>query len=239
MWRVSPERLLNWLPRLFLGIGVVLLVVAAVVGVFTARFVASSERTVGTVIDLSRSEDSEGSVTYSPVVRFTVDGRTIQFTSSSGSSSPPSVGDRIEVLYDPDDPTDARLAGFLDLWLFPLIAGLIGAGFITVSAIIIRRTRAPSAKDVEWLRTHGRHVQGRSPRSVYCGDVTVQESSPFRVEVDVDEPERNQVRVLASEYVWFDPAPYLEDRESLDVYVDPEDRECYLVDVAFLPSRAE
>jgi hypothetical protein len=57
-----------------------------------------------------------------PVVRFTTaDGRTVQFVSSSGSSSPPAVGDSVDVLYDPDDPgwlrwfeakSNGRRAGF-------------------------------------------------------------------------------------------------------------------------------
>jgi Protein of unknown function (DUF3592) len=232
---VSPERLVRWAPRLFAGIGAVLIVVAAVMAVFTARFVATAERTEGTVIDLSRSEDSEGSVTYSPVVRFTADGRTIQFTSSSGSSSPPSVGDRVEVLYDPDDPDDARLSGFLDLWLFPLVAGAIGIACGAIGGFIAWRTRRPSKEDVEWLRRHGRRAEGASPRVVHCTDIDVVGSSPFRLDVDVHDRLTNKVRVLRSEYIWFDPGPYLTDRQTLDVYLDPEDPERYLVDTSFLP----
>ena len=229
-----------WVPRLFIGLGVLLLVAGAVFAVLTARFVASADRAEGTVVDRARSvDDEDGSVVYFPIVRFTTaEARTVEFKSSASTSD--EIGDRVDVLYDPDDPTDARLAGFFNIWGFSLIFGLIGTVFVGVSAIIVRRTRRPPSKeDVQWLRRHGRPVQGRSPRAVYCADVTVQDSSPFRVEVDVDEPERDQVRVLASEYVWFDPAPYLEDRESLDVYVDPDDPERYLVDVSFLPSKAE
>jgi len=80
-------------------------------------------------------------------------------------------------------------------------------------------------------------VRGDSPRVVPAGEITVQGRSPFRVEVDVRDSARNEVRVLTSEAVWFDPAPDLEARDALDVYVDPKRPERYLVDLSFLPRK--
>lgn len=62
--------------------------------------------------------------------------------------------------------------------------------------------------------------------------------SPFCVEVDVQDPERNEVRVLTSEDVWFDPTPYMEGHDELDVWIDPQRPDRYLVDVSFLPRLA-
>lgn len=111
-----------------LGLGVALLVGGVIAFVYTKRFVSGAERATGTVIDLSSRTDSDGDVTYHPVVRFTTaEGRTVQFVSSSGSSpASESEGDRVEVLYDPDDPEDAKLSGFFDLWLWPLALGGLG-----------------------------------------------------------------------------------------------------------------
>jgi Protein of unknown function (DUF3592) len=83
------------------------------------------------VIDLSSETDSEGKVFVHPVVRFTTaEGRTVEFVSASGSSpASHSVGDRVEVLYDPDDPQDAQLSGFFDLWLWPIGFGVLAIGF--------------------------------------------------------------------------------------------------------------
>jgi hypothetical protein len=239
MARLSAERLVYWLPRLFLGIGIVAVAIGAVWTFTTARFVSGAERTGGTVIDLSRSEDSEGSVTYSPIVRFKVEGRTIQFTASSSSSSPPSVGERVEVLYDPDDPHDARLSGFLDLWGGPMIVGGLGIVFAVIGSAIVWATRKPSEADVQSLRMNGLLVQGTSPRVVSCENIDVAGRSPFRVDVDIHDPTKNEVRVLESEHVWFDPTPHVQNRESLDVYVDRNDPERYLVDLSFLPRLAE
>jgi hypothetical protein len=236
---VSPESLLRWLPRFFLVLGVVFLVVAVVTLVLTLRFVAGAEHATGTVIDLSRETDSEGEVVFYPIVSFTTaKGRTLEFRSSTSSSFPPQPGDRVEVLYDPDDPQDARLSGFFDVWLLPIVFGFIGTVASAVSLVFIRRTRGPSKADADWLRVHGLRVRGDSPRVVYCDEIDVQGSSPFRVEVDVRDPARNEVRVLHSEYVWFDPAPYLEGRDAMDVYLDPKQPDRYMVDLSFLPRRA-
>jgi hypothetical protein len=108
-----------------LALGVGLLVVCAITFVHTERFIGGSERATGTVIDLNSKTDSDGDVTFYPVVRFTTaEGRTIKF--ESGSSASNSVGDRVEVLYDPDDPQHASLSGFFDLWLWPLATGVLG-----------------------------------------------------------------------------------------------------------------
>jgi hypothetical protein len=232
MWR---QRLLYWTPRLSLGIGILALAAGAVFTVLTARFVAGSERAEGTVVDRVRSVDEEDdSVSFYPVVRFTTAaGRTVRFESNVSTSD--EIGDEVEVLYDPDDPTDARLSGFLNVWGFSLIFAGIGAVFITVSAVILRRTRRPSKEDVEGLRRHGRRVQGGSPRVVYCTEIDVAGSSPYRLEVDVHDRPTNKVRVLKSEYIWFDPEPYLKGRETIDVYLDPEDPDRYVVDTSFLP----
>lgn len=124
---MSSDRV-DWAPRVCLALGVGLLLVAAVWFVHTKRFVAGAERATGTVVDLSSRTNSEGDVLFYPVVRFTTaQGRTVQFVSSSGSSpASKSVGDRVEVLYDPDDPPGAKLSGFFDLWLFPLACGVLG-----------------------------------------------------------------------------------------------------------------
>jgi hypothetical protein len=41
------------------------------------------------------------------------------------------------VLYDADDPNDARLSGFLDVWIEPAIFLFIGAGFVGVPLVLL------------------------------------------------------------------------------------------------------
>jgi Protein of unknown function (DUF3592) len=131
--------LTHWLLRAFVAIGVVVLISGAVLLVRAAQFVRTAEHATGAVVAVSRETDSDGEVSFYPVVRFTTaDGKQIQFKSSSGSSSPShKAGENVDVLYDPDDPSDAKLSGFFDLWGLPGIFLFIGAVFVGVPITII------------------------------------------------------------------------------------------------------
>jgi hypothetical protein len=118
-----------------LALAVALLAAGAATLVHTMRFVQGAERTTGTVIDLSEDFSSDDGTVHT-VVRFTsAEGRTVEFRSSTGSSSPPDVGDRVDVLYDPDDPQDAELSGFFDLWLWAIALGGLGIAFTTFALL--------------------------------------------------------------------------------------------------------
>lgn len=85
------------------------------------QLVSTGRTATGVVVALSESRH-EGDITYSPVVEFTVNGKTISFESGN-SSNPPThkVGDPVEVIYDPESPQDARIHSFYELWLFPIL----------------------------------------------------------------------------------------------------------------------
>jgi Protein of unknown function (DUF3592) len=139
--------------RLLLAVGVVVFVVGVVLFARAAQFVADAEHATGTVIDLSRERDSDGRVSLYPVVRFTTaDGQTIEFVNPS-TSNPPSEtpGDRVAVLYDPDDPYDAQLSGFLHNWLPPTTFSAFGAFFVAAAWYVRRRDRVSEDRLVPWL----------------------------------------------------------------------------------------
>lgn len=65
---------------------------------------------------------------YRPIVRFTDnDGRLRQF-GSKVSSNPPAYakGERVTVIYDPADPSDAMIDSFRERYLFSLVMGIFG-----------------------------------------------------------------------------------------------------------------
>jgi hypothetical protein len=233
---MGPQRVARWIWRAFYAVGAVCLIAGAFTTIETARFVARAEHATGTVVAMSRKED-EGEVSLAPIVRFTTrTSRKIEFVSSSYSSPPSaSPGDRVDVLYDPQDPYGARLTGFFDLWLFPIVLFPMSLVFSAFGWGTRRIMRGRQPDDVIWLREHGRRMTGTSPRVVTDVGVAIQGRSPFRVDVDVHDLARNEVRVLSSERLWFDPTPYLADRESVDVFIDPERPRRYLVDLSFLP----
>lgn len=185
---MTSDRLTPWMRRASLAVGVVLIIVGAVLLVRAVGFVANAERATGTVVDLDRGSSSGGGTTFHPVVRFTTaNGEAIEFVSRTGSRPPAETpGDRVEVLYYPDDPDDAELSGIFHVWLAPAILLVLGPAFLGATwfarAGPARRRRRPSKADnadVDWLRAHGHRVEGRSPRAVEDDSLVVFGRSPF------------------------------------------------------------
>jgi hypothetical protein len=125
---------------IFLGIGFIFLVVGIVFLSGTLNLVQSAVSTEGTVIKYHRSLNSKRRATYYPIVRFTPQqGAPVEFQSQVGAGSPPAIGSRVKVLYDPHNPQHAEIDSFVSLWLFPLIFGGSGALLILVAMAIAAR----------------------------------------------------------------------------------------------------
>ena len=114
---------------IFLGVGIWLYM-------DQADFEAKAEKTTGTVIDVKRERSTSTSrkrrtttTVYRPVIQFEVKGQSYTFTSSSSSSSYNYPrGKRLDVLYDPANPSDARMADS--------IVGLVSIIFIGVGGLL-------------------------------------------------------------------------------------------------------
>ncbi|HEY9653679.1 MAG TPA: DUF3592 domain-containing protein [Coleofasciculaceae cyanobacterium] len=81
-------------------------------------FLASAARAEGTVVELverqsiSLGKRQTSQPSYSPVVQFTSqNGQTIEFVGSSSYPPRYSEGQKVEVLYQPTNPQDARISG--------------------------------------------------------------------------------------------------------------------------------
>jgi hypothetical protein len=93
----------------------------------------------GIVVDMDAST-TDGSTTYAPIIEFQANGQTYSFKGGISSNPPQySVGDQVNVLYDPDNPETAQINKGSERWLVPLI--LIPAmifGVIVVNFFLIR-----------------------------------------------------------------------------------------------------
>lgn len=221
------------LPPLFLAIGLGVWAAAAYLYTNTRQLVASGEHARGIVVALSRS----GS-TYSPVVAFkTADGAEIEFVGKVGTSSPRFVkGQQLDVLYRPENPKDAHINAFLDLWggpafltIFGAIFSLIGSAFIFVPW----KTRHMAAD----LRVHGTPILAEYQHVALNPAISVNGASPYRIFVQWQDPTTSQVHVFHSDDIWYDPGKFI-NRKELTVYVDPSNLKRYHVDISFLPPGA-
>jgi hypothetical protein len=118
-WRVGA-------PAFVLG-GAFLLMGAA----FSARsvqFLRRAQGTEGTVVGWEAVPHDDG-VAYYPTVRFVrANGQPYTFRGQSGGAAPGGLGQKLTVLYDPDDYTDARVQDIGSLWG----GAMAGFGFAAV-----------------------------------------------------------------------------------------------------------
>ena len=102
-------RRISWV---ILGIGGLFLAGGLALGWGSLRHVLYAERADGEVIEIRREGDM-----YAPVLRFRLANGETQEVKDLGSGAPDfAVGDRVTVLYMPDDPEDFRIDTFERLW---------------------------------------------------------------------------------------------------------------------------
>ncbi len=116
---MSPE-LFILIPAAVTLIGVLIIGLAVRHLILAHRFARTAVATTGTVVHVQNQAtrgtpyvNMSGSV-YFPTVRFTTaDGQSVEFTPRIGSNlDPHTVGHQVPVLYQPNDPTSARINTF-------------------------------------------------------------------------------------------------------------------------------
>jgi hypothetical protein len=130
------EKLL--LGLLFIALGAFAVFVSLFSLARTRRFAAEASSAFGDVIALRECGGSRRA-TYAPVVRFAPPGgRPVEFTDAT-SSNPPGyrVGDRVNVLYRRDDPTDARVASPVRLYLHEVVFAAAGLVFFVIGSALV------------------------------------------------------------------------------------------------------
>jgi uncharacterized protein DUF3592 len=138
--RRSSPKLLLLVGTIFGVVGLVLLGVCTLLVLNAREFRSTAVATTGTVVGYETHYDTdEGrrSETYSPVVRFTApDGRQVEVRTNVSSSRRPRVGEQVKVLYQPDDPQDARIDTATTRLVGPLVTGGLGGIFAVVAAVL-------------------------------------------------------------------------------------------------------
>ena len=113
----------RWIAWLILGIGGLIVVGGLALGLGSLRHVLHGERADGEVIEMRR----EGNM-YAPVVRFRLsDGETQTVTDLASGAPDFAAGDRITILYMPQDPRDFRIDTFDRLWFSAIFVTIFGA----------------------------------------------------------------------------------------------------------------
>ncbi|MPZ32703.1 MAG: DUF3592 domain-containing protein [Rhodospirillales bacterium] len=121
-------RRISWV---ILGIGCLFLVGGLALGWGSLRHVLYAERADGEVIEIRREGDM-----YAPVLRFRLANDEMQEVQDLGTGAPDfAVGDRVTVLYMPDDPEDFRIDTFERLWFSSIFVLVFGSLWLLFGAV--------------------------------------------------------------------------------------------------------
>ncbi|MCP1315815.1 MULTISPECIES: DUF3592 domain-containing protein [unclassified Halomonas] len=232
MWVIKLMRIV------FILVGAALLVLAVSLFQQSRAFHAKADSTEGRVVELveSRSQDS---TTYRPVVTFTTDdGTRVQFTSREGSNPPRyAPGERVEVLFDPDNPRNARLDGLFDTIGAWMIVGGIGAVFLAGAVGSLLFSRFTASQNAR-LREQGLRLETTYQGVERNTGLSVNGRHPYRVTSQWLNPESLEVHVFKSENLWYDPSSYLE-TDTIPVFIEQGNPRKYHMDLSFLPRLAK
>ena len=121
----------------FCIVGPLCLAVALGSALQRVALIYSGLRADGTVI--AKRQTGSTRITYAPVFQFTAnDGRSYTVSSDVyGRESTFRYGQHLHVLYRQSRPEFARIDAFAQLWTFPLVAGVVGAGFSVIPALVL------------------------------------------------------------------------------------------------------
>ena len=128
---MAIDRSWRWIAWLILGVGALILAGGLALGWGSLRHLLYAERAQGEVIEIRRDGDM-----YAPVVRFRLPGGETQEVTDLGNGAPDfAVGDRVTILYMPQDPADFRIDTFDRLWFSALFVTVFACFWLLFGAM--------------------------------------------------------------------------------------------------------
>ncbi|MFN4147700.1 MAG: DUF3592 domain-containing protein [Runella sp.] len=219
---------------IFILLGLIFLVIAWFIYQNQREFLTTAKTAEGVVKQLMFSSSRKSRGTYHPLVEFqTPDGQIHSFRSETGSNPAAyEVGERVEVKYDPRNPSQAKLNSFWDLW--GLLAVLAGFGMIFfMVGVGSALGNLQEKKRIDKLKNSRNFIY--LPARVEYSDI--KGSKGFYLVCDYLHPADEKIYLIKSDLFYFDPTPYLKER--VMVWIDPENPKNHYVDTSFMPSLAK
>lgn len=200
----DPRQFLFWVKIGLAGMGAIFLAIGVGVGISNVRFASNAKRADGVVVELVWSHSGKGGSSAAPMVRFEVDGKPFTFRGGV-SSRPPSydVGEKVRVLYDPEDPSNAKIDGFWELYLLPFIFTLLGGLELLAVGIWVAIDRRRMQR-IERAFSEGRRVLARVEAIDLNRNVRVNRNHPWRITA-VHSAATGPLRFV-SDNLWSDPS---------------------------------
>lgn len=198
-------------------------------------FRASAVQAEGVVLHMVETRSGGGRVSWVPVVAVRLPGgeRTEMHVSTGTDANCCEAGDSVTILYDPADPSGARLGGFMASWLLPTMVGGAGLVFTLAGLLAGRMVRG-------FVRRLATPVEGELELVIEARVAGLrQEATPrgpgWVVVARAVDPRTATERLFESAPLPFDPTQQMMGVRRVEVALDPASPSgAYSMDLSFL-----
>ncbi|MGH1469067.1 MAG: DUF3592 domain-containing protein [Bdellovibrionales bacterium] len=209
----------------------------------TQDFLNSSQQATGVVVNidshLSRSSEGVHTTMYSPVIKFKDSfGKTTTFKNNlSSSSNSYRIGDFVEVLYIPENPSKARVKSFMSLWFTSLVLGFIGGVCSLIGGtglyFTIRKNRQR-----KWAKKYGTLVKVTLTDIFYDTSINYNGRSPW-VLICIWTDFNGRSHEFRSDKTWSNPSSYIKEGDYINAKINPRKPKDYVwIDIDSLYGKA-
>lgn len=200
--------------------------------VHTWQYLDRAQMVPGVVTELVLSRQKGALKSYKSRIQFeTSSGERVDFVSRLGSSPPEyQIGEPVTVYFDPANPRDARLKGFLELWGLASTAGGVGAVFFLIGAGL-GVAKWLNAQKLSRLRDTGDLLLATLDKIELDTGTTFNDRHPWRVHAHWSDPASGQRHLFVSEMLWEDPTARL-GQLPVWVYIERGKPERYAMDIS-------
>lgn len=228
------KNIFYFLSALILVVGIPFAIISVFEFKNTLNLLSNSHKTLGRIIDIEEEKRRNGGYMYSPVIKYksvTGDEYIYDSNTKTGYTSY-KIGQEIELIYDKNNPQNARVNSFLDIWFLTIIMG-VGGWASTIGGIVLLLVTLKKKRLEEYLKNHGQKILTDFVE-VGRGIVEINGESGYVINCQWQNPIDNILYVFKSDDIWFDPTNYVKDKK-IEVLIDPKDPKKYYVDLSFLP----
>lgn len=111
-------------------VSLILLIVGGYFGYDKYSFFSSSKKVMARVSNIEKRHRS-----INPTFEYVVNGKTYTIEGANTRSDAYELNDQQLIFYNPDDPSDARVGTFMNMWFLPVLLMGLGIVFFIVGVV--------------------------------------------------------------------------------------------------------
>lgn len=228
----------NIFKYILLTIGLTLLVGAIYIYLDKKNFLENAIITEGTVVDVIKTDyqqnysrkyniGKKNRFLFYPIISFTtLKGRQIKFDPSLSSYTPSRIGEKFEIIYDPENPNDAKIKKYESVWAIPLAMSFFSFTSFLMILILISKT-----KKLKYLYENGYYIETQFDYVLPIYNLN--RTTFYQIYTKRFDPYSNKLQIFKSTKILSDPTDILRNK-TIKVLVHPTNPNEYHMDISFL-----